>query len=299
MSQPQFSPPEWPSQSEWPSSSEWHVTQQRGPLGIRHCRHVCHYETGEDRWNYQDEHTLGLLLSPRPFRFSHRQEGRTHTGFYRKGDLLITPADMTLFTRADGDVEIVQIRLQDSFVRQVAGESLNQDSDRVELVQAFQTRDPQIDAIATMLLAELQQESLGCHLYVDSLANILAVHLLRHHATTRPQVPTYDGGLSQHQLLQILDYIDAHLACEIALADLSQLLDISPFHFGRLFKQSLGLSPYQYLLQQRIERAKKLLKQTDKPIIAIALDCGFNSHSHLGRKFRQLTGMTPKAYRAS
>ncbi|MEO1593102.1 MAG: helix-turn-helix transcriptional regulator, partial [Cyanobacteria bacterium J06632_22] len=80
---------------------------------------------------------------------------------------------------------------------------------------------------------------------------------------------------------------------------LAQLVGMSQFHFGRLFKQSLNLSPYQYLLRQRVERAKQLLKQTDNPVSEIALECGFNSHSHLGRKFRQLTGVTPKTYRAS
>lgn len=146
-----------------------------------------------------------------------------------------------------------------------------------------------------MLLTELHRESFGSPLYVESLANVLAVHLLRHHATTRPPLPVYEGGLPQRHLLQVLDYIDAHLGNEVTLAE---LVDISQFHFGRLFKRSLGLSPYQYLLQQRVERAKTLLKCTDKPIVAIALECGFNSQSHLGRKFRQLTGITPKAYRA-
>ena len=278
---------------------EWNLTQQWGQVGIRHCRHSCSYASGEDRWNFQDEHTLGLLLSPRPFRFSHRQDSRTCAGFYSKGDLLITPSDTTLFTQADGDVQIVQIRIKDSFVREVAGETLSQNGDFVELVQTFQTRDPQIEAIAMMLLAELHQASFSSQLYVDSLTNVLAVHLLRHYGTTRPQLPIYNGGLSQRQLLQVLDYIDAHLGREIELTDLAQLVDISQFHFSRLFKQSLGLSPYQYLLQQRIERAKQLLKQTDRLIVDIALECGFNSHSHLSKQFRQFTGMTPKAYRVS
>lgn len=82
-----------------------------------------------------------------------------YTGLYSKGDLLITPADTALVTQANGDVQIVQIRIQDAFVRQVAGETLDQGSDRVALLQAFQTRDPQIEAIATILLAELHQES--------------------------------------------------------------------------------------------------------------------------------------------
>ena len=150
-----------------------------------------------------------------------------------------------------------------------------------------------------MLLSELHRESFGNQLYVDSLANVLALHLLRKHGTTRPQVPVYNSGLSQRHLLQVLDYIDAHLDGEIKLADLAQLVDMSQFHFSRLFKQCLGLSPYQYLLQQRVERAKQLLKQTDKSIIDIAFDCGFNSYSHLTRRFRQLTGTTPKAYRGS
>lgn len=149
-----------------------------------------------------------------------------------------------------------------------------------------------------MLVAELQGESFGSNLYVDSLANVLAVHLLRHHATNRPELPTYKGGLPQRQLLKVLDYIDAHLGDDITLADLAALVDISQFHFGRLFKQSLGQSPYQYLMLQRVERAKTLLKKSDQSIGAIALECGFNSHSQFGRKFRQITGMTPKVYRA-
>ncbi|MEM6451764.1 MAG: helix-turn-helix transcriptional regulator [Cyanobacteria bacterium P01_D01_bin.105] len=296
------------SQAPFPSleasaQAEWHVTHQWGPLAIRHVRHICRNDTGRndsvaDEWSYPDEHTLGLFLSPRPFKFVHQQAGRTHAGLYRKGDVLITPADTRLATQAEGVVHLVQMRLQDAFVGQVAEETLGQDCDRIHLLPAFQTRDPQIEAIATMLLTELHRESFGSHLYIESLANVLSVHLLRHHATTHPELPTYKGGLPQRQLIEVLDYIDAYLDREITLADLAKLVGMSQFHFGRLFKQSLGLSPYQYLLRQRVERAKQLLRQTDSSVAEIALECGFNSHSHLGRKFRQLTGVTPKAYRA-
>ena len=149
-----------------------------------------------------------------------------------------------------------------------------------------------------MLLNELNQNT-GNQLYLDSLANVLTVNLLRQHATKKLSVPTYEEGLPPHQLRRVLDYIDAHLDREIKLANLGRLLDMSQFHFSRLFKQSIGLSPHQYLVQQRVERAKYLLKQTDRLIVDIALECGFNSHSHLSKQFRKLTGISPKAFRAS
>ncbi|MEG4804750.1 helix-turn-helix transcriptional regulator [Microcoleus sp. ARI1-B5] len=76
------------------------------------------------------------------------------------------------------------------------------------------------------------------------------------------------------------------------------MLGMSQLQFSHMFKVAIGIAPYQYLLQQRIERAKELLKQKERSIVEIALECGFNSHSHLSKQFRQLTGMTPKAYRA-
>ncbi len=75
-------------------------------------------------------------------------------------------------------------------------------------------------------------------------------------------------------------------------------LGMSQYYFCRLFRQSMGLPPYRYVIQQRIERAKQLLRSERQRAIAdIALDCGFSSQSHLARHFRQMTGVTPKAYR--
>ena len=158
-------------------------------------------------------------------------------------------------------------------------------------------RDPQIESIAMLLLSELKSGNVGEKLYVDSLTNVLAVHLLRQYAIANPRLTTYEGGLPRYQLLQVLDYIHEHLDHSIKLSDLAQLLNMSQFHFSHLFKQSMGTPPYQYLIQQRVERAKQLLKQTDQSITEIAFQCGFNSHSHLTKQFRQVTGTTPRAYR--
>ena len=258
--------------------------------------------TGEARGDYNNEHVIHLSLARRPVPLLLIQGGKTHAGLYGKGDISITPAMTPFFARCarwDRDDHYLQIRIASRFIQSVARETLDKNPDSLELISEFQTRDTQIEAIALMLLAELQQEHPGSRLYIESLTNVLAVHLLRQYATVKPHLPIYEGGLSQRQLMQVLGYIHDHLEQDIKLADLAALLDMSQFHFSHLFKQAIGTPPYQYLLQQRIERAKQLLKESEHSIMGIASLCGFNSHSHLSKQFRQLTGITPKAYRAN
>ena len=248
---------------------------------------------------YSDEHSICLSLASRPGHILKVQAGRTYTGVHTKGDFCLTPAKLSSFIRCESNDCFLQIRLAASFVHSIANETVSTNADRLELIPEFKIRDPQVEVIALMFLAELKQENCISKLYVESLANVFAVHLIRQYAATKPQVRTYEGGLSQRQLMQVLDYINDHLHQDIKLADLAALLSMSQFHFSHLFKQTIGTSPYQYLLQQRIERAKQLLKHTDQSVMDIALECEFNNHSHLSKQFRQFTGMTPKVYRAN
>ncbi|MGD1853363.1 MAG: helix-turn-helix domain-containing protein [Leptolyngbyaceae cyanobacterium] len=256
------------------------------------------FSPGEGRVHNKNSHTLFVNFTPRPIHYLQTQDGKTHTGLFRRGDFTLTPTDMPFFARWQDTEHCLQIQLCDRFVDAVAEETLAGAGSRLTLYPAFQRQNGQIEAIATMLLAELQQGQPGGALYLDSLANVLAVQLLRNYGSNQAKLPSYQGGLPPHQLSRVLDYVDAYLVQDIKLADLAQLLSMSPFHFGRLFKQSMGISPHQYVIQQRVERAKRRLKQTDNSIIEIALECGFSSHSHLSKQFRRLTGTTPKIYRA-
>ncbi|MEM6404386.1 MAG: AraC family transcriptional regulator [Cyanobacteria bacterium P01_D01_bin.116] len=254
---------------------------------------------GESSYYNDAGHTVFVSLAPRPIEYVQVQDGRTYTGLYKKGDILITPANTPLFVRWEDEENCLQIQLNSQFIKAIAEQTVLRDPDPIELLPAFQVRDSQLEAIAMMLFAEFQQQHFDNGLYFDSLTNVLAVNLLRYHTVSKPRLPIYEGGLPPRQLSKVLDYIDAYLEKNIKLVDLAQLLDMSEFHFGRLFKQSIGMTPHQYLSQQRVERAKELLKKTDRLIIDIALECGFSSHSHLSKQFRQITGITPKAYRLS
>lgn len=258
-----------------------------------------HQPPGQEAYQNTSEHTLCLSLNRRPTRLVQAIDHQCCTGLFAKGDLSIAPAGSRLFSQWQQEDQYLRVRITSEFLQQVAQSTIETGSDRIKLMPEFRARNLQIEQISLMLLNELRNGGLAGLLYVESLTNLLAVQLLRDYSAVQPCITLHEGGLSDYQRLQVTDYIHDRLAEEIQLSDLADLLRLSQFHFSRLFKQSIGVTPYQYVLQQRVERAKQLLKTTNLSIMEIALLCGFSSHSHLGKWFRQLVGMTPKAFRKS
>ena len=209
----------------------------------------------------------------------------------------MVPAGLPFLWQWQQEDQYVRIRMPHHFLQQVAQETLGLSFDDVSLLPEFRVRYPQIEQLGFMLLDEIENGGLAGQLYVESLTNALAVHLLRRFSATQPCLEPYSKGLGDRQLHHITDYIHDCLGQDIKLADLAELLKMSKFQFSRRFKHSMGIAPHQYVLQQRLNRAKYLLKETDQPVMEIAMACGFSSHSHLGKLIRQHTGLSPKAYR--
>ncbi|XGV94810.1 MAG: helix-turn-helix domain-containing protein [Leptolyngbya sp. BL-A-14] len=192
-------------------------------------------------------------------------------------------------------MEVLSLTLEPEFVTQVVQESVN--PDRVELMMHRGQKDPLLREILLALKAELEAGCPSGQLYGEAMGTALAVHLLKHYSTLKQPITVYEDGLPQHKLNEVLDYIQTYLDRDIKLMELAELVDMSQYHFCRLFKQSTGVPPHQFVLQQRIERAKQLLQQQNFAIADIALSCGFKSQSHLTTLFRKFTGSTPKAFR--
>ena len=152
-------------------------------------------------------------------------------------------------------------------------------------------------AIGRHLLAALELEGPPARLLVESQATELAVHLLRRHCTAAIGERRPVSNLPPRKLQRVLDYIDANLRDDMALADLARVVAMSPGHFAHLFRQTVGLPPHRFVLEKRIERAKALLRDTDLPITEIAHRVGCASHSHLTVMFHRDTGVTPSDFR--
>ncbi|MBD3887398.1 helix-turn-helix transcriptional regulator [Phormidium tenue FACHB-886] len=214
--------------------------------------------------------------------------------YFEDGDMIFCPADVSKSLAWEQKSSCLLLALEPQLVEQVAYESTS--AEHTEFSPQFKIIDPLIQYLAYALKAELESGCLSGRLYAESAAAMLAVHLLKINSPSRQFIQEYKGGLPIHKLTQVIEYIDECLDQNIGLSELAQVVNMSQYHFARLFKQSVGITPHQYLIKQRVERAKRLLRQYDLSIADIALRCGFANQGHLSYHFKRLMKVTPKAF---
>jgi len=165
-----------------------------------------------------------------------------------------------------------------------------------DIAPVYHGRDEAISGLARSLYHELETDPLACRLYSDTLADFLAMRLLRgpiRNNILRDGLPP----LSRPALKRIEAFVDGNIERNISVNDLAEVVDLSPFHFSRRFKVTLGVTPYEYVTRRRVEVSKQLLVGTKLPIADIAGRVGFSTQSHLCLRFRKIVGTTPAKFR--
>jgi AraC family transcriptional regulator len=213
------------------------------------------------------------------------------------GNLCITPAGQPISAIWSKPLDNMGITLEPDFINRAARE--NGFADGFEFAEVYKHSDPLIQHLGLTLLAEAESATPSGRLFSDSLIQTLTLHLLTHYGTSKPTKQNVTGGLSGYKLRRVKEFIDANLEDDLSLAEISSIADLSQFHFARAFRKSTGLTPQQFLMQQRIERAKDLLSKNDLPIVEVSLRTGFKNQSHFTSLFRKFTRLTPKVWRES
>ena len=224
-----------------------------------------------------------------------RRGAQTHRGRAVHGDIDIIPAGMPSRWEVKQKDTALLIAVHASILCRVAGER-GLDFNRVEVVNRFQMRDPQIEHIGWALKAEMEAGYPAGTLFTDSLATALAARLLDRHSSAR-QDREERLTMPGHKLRLVLSYVEDNLAGDLRLPELAAVAGLGMSQFKRVFRDAVGVPVHQYVIERRLERAKALLSDKSLPVGQIAIEAGFAHQSHLARHLRRATGLPPARYR--
>ena len=196
-----------------------------------------------------------------------------------------------------GGGDFLVVHLAPALLRCIVDDSRSPGRSSFALRHEFCTRDEDMAKLCLAMLDEYRTQDFASGVNAEALANQLAVHLIRRYSSLRTSEPAVTSKLSASALRRAVDYIDANLANDLTIGDIADALSISATHFAHAFKGATGIPPHRYIMTQRIELAKRLLRDTRLPIASVAVQAGFSTHAHFCVLFQRMTGLRPSAYR--
>jgi AraC family transcriptional regulator len=215
-----------------------------------------------------------------------------------RGNAHVVGARLPFWVRSQASIPFFAISMDAAFIQQIWETDFAQ-AREFELRTAIGVQDQVINRIGLLGQKELSDGGIGGRLYAEGLGTALAVHLLRQYGASRTAHAIYKSGIASRPLRRVIDYINANLQGTLTLVELARIAKLSPHHFATAFKASVGISPHQYVIRLRIERARDMLRRRHETISEIAYAVGFSSQSHLSANFRRETGITPRKFRES
>jgi len=242
------------------------------------------------------EHFVHVVLRGSA-KYEVRTRGKTLQFGARPGTTFVLPRGTVDEVTWGGSTHRIAVAIHPRILVSALDETAHESD--IELTERWNLIDPQITAVLLAMTTDLTEGSPAGRLYGESLGTALAIYLLNRYAVRRYSPVAYRGGLPGYRLKRVLDYIGDNLAAEISLEQLSGVVGMSPHYFAELFKKSTGQPPHQYILLQRIERAKQILGAPGhRSVIEAGLESGFQNPNHFARTFRKFVGTSPSRFQS-
>ena len=219
-----------------------------------------------------------------------------------RGDLFVTrsktPYEVRFSSAAGQELEIVQVHVGVSAFLAALESAYPGKADQVEVIDYF-GRDEALAHLCFTCAELLSAHTPGRSRVVSDLTTLFASFLVEKYTGAGLERQDYRGGLPIRQLRKVEDHVRQFLPEEMSVEMLAGLVELSPFHFSRVFKEATGMTPLQFVTRERITRAQQLIRETSRSLIDIGLEVGYSSPSHFAKVFRRVTGTTPTAFRSS
>ena len=246
----------------------------------------------EPQMSVQHEQILAMFLRPGSIELGFRRSEMARLA-YDAGEMFLCHRHAERWVRTDDEPRILSLAISDEALRAACDEV----SADTELRGVAQLTDPRVSALVVAVNAERIAGFPSGQLFLDSVEQALAVALVDGYALRPRCLRRYRGGLGPARLRTINELVHAKIKDELTLIEMAQSVDLSPAHFSRMFHKSTGETPHDYVLRQRVERAKTMLPEAQTRILDVAVACGFKTQQHFARVFRRICGASPTEYR--
>ena len=255
-------------------------------------------EPGEMPYQVFAQHHILINLRDEPHRVENWRDEEHRDFIYHKNEIVVTPAGVRSGWKWHAKSKVIVITLEPDKLEKFVQSELGILLTNKQLKDVPQFIDEDITQAGVMLMDALESD-VGSAVMFESFARIFLTKLVQKYGLESGEDIEFSRSFTSKHYKRVLDYIAKNYGQNIALEDLATEAGISPFHFSRLFKQTIGQSPHQFVMAYRVEQAKKMLTELDRPMIDIAHACGFADQAHFSRVFKQIQGSTPKNWRKS
>lgn len=238
---------------------------------------------------------LIIAIGHSPMKIKRRLAGKLVEEHTQIGDIQVNPAYSPHGTSWDSPISFSLLMLKSAeFAKAIFDYA---DPDSIEILPHFSRSDKLIYEVAESLRVHMEQDISATKVYIEMLRLTATIQLLEKYSNRKIGDITTQGGLDAKSLDKVIDYIHNHFQEDFGLTELANLVGLSTRYFSELFRISTGRSPFDYLLNFRLNKASRLLSTTKLPIFDIALRTGFSSTSNFSRAFRKCYSVSPNKYR--